>query len=246
MREALAVTDHDFVFSEPSTKPKQPRGRLGAKKGQGIRRRLRQGRRYTPVLAMSFFGAIAALILLNALLWQKTRHPAPLFARATPGTAARKPSPSEAGAMPPLHRPPAITPQKDMAEKLPETTAPQMLPAAKPLPDKVSGAGPVARPGGPLPSGRPHDPISQLLDEGHATSHAPASKTAQPARSKLVLAVQRALIKLGFVLKADGVPGKNLRQALERYQHDHGLAADGKLTPGLARKLSAESGIPLD
>ena len=56
-----------------------------------------------------------------------------------------------------------------------------------------------------------------------------------------MLAVQRALVKLGFVLNPDGVAGLATRQAIERYERDHGLPVHGDITPALMRQLSAET-----
>jgi len=70
--------------------------------------------------------------------------------------------------------------------------------------------------------------------------------TASAAPSKLVLAAQRALVKLGFVLKPDGVAGATTRQAIERYERDHGLPVHGDLTPALLRQLSAEAGTAVN
>ncbi len=60
------------------------------------------------------------------------------------------------------------------------------------------------------------------------------------------MAAQRALIKLGYVLKADGVAGAATRQAIERYERDHKLPVRGELTPALMRQLSAASGVPVN
>ena len=86
----------------------------------------------------------------------------------------------------------------------------------------------------------PHDVISQLLKAPPARPTPEAAASAAP--SKLVLAAQRALIKLGFVLNPDGVAGATTRQAIERYERDHGLPVHGVITPALMRQLSAEMG----
>ena len=61
-----------------------------------------------------------------------------------------------------------------------------------------------------------------------------------------MLAVQRALLKLGFVVRPDGEMGAVTRRALEQYERDRGLPVDGRLTPKLVRRLSAETGISID
>ena len=86
----------------------------------------------------------------------------------------------------------------------------------------------------------PRDEILQLLKVPPARPNTEAAAPA--ARGKSVLAAQRALVKLGFVLNPDGVAGAATRQAIERYERDHGLPVHGKVTPALSRQLSAEMG----
>ena len=61
-----------------------------------------------------------------------------------------------------------------------------------------------------------------------------------------MLAVQKALVKLGFVLKPDGVIGTTTHQAIERYERDHHRVSNGELTPALMRRLAANSGEPIN
>lgn len=67
---------------------------------------------------------------------------------------------------------------------------------------------------------------------------------AEPSRA--VAAAQRALVKLGFVLEANGIADATTRKAIERYERDRGLPARGVLTPDLARRLGSEAGIPIE
>jgi hypothetical protein len=182
LREVLAAGDHDFVLTEPASKLNHLREKLRAARRRGSRRTGRRGRRYFSILAAGFFVATAAAILLNALVWQRTRHPAPLFVRAAPIT-----------------------------------------------------------------SSLPHDGISQLLKAPPAPpGRAAAEAAVSAAPSKLVLAAQRALVKLGFVLTPDGVAGATTRQAIEHYERDHGLPVRGVLSRAIMRKLSAETGITIN
>lgn len=57
-----------------------------------------------------------------------------------------------------------------------------------------------------------------------------------------VLSAQRALLKLGYVVRADGFMGGATRQAIEKYERDNGLPATGKVTAKLMKKLASESG----
>jgi peptidoglycan hydrolase-like protein with peptidoglycan-binding domain len=117
------------------------------------------------------------------------------------------------------------------------------LPAEN-LPQEISRAGSPARARSSAAPAKQVDPISQLLQGESEPRPSSAPAAVKPANgSKAVLAAQRALIKLGFVLKADGVPGAATRQAVERYEREHGLAVRGELTPEIVRKLTAEAGL---
>lgn len=172
----------------------------------------------------------SAVILFNALAWQKNRHSAPLlFSRAAP--AAPAPKNAEAIAIPAQKRvQPAVSP----VQKSPAERPPQDLSQAR---------------ANVLP-GTPHDQISEILQAAAPQSFPTPSKPSvsapkPPASSKAVLNAQRALVKLGFVLKADGVAGEATRKVIERYERDHGLPIHGDLTPALMRRLSAEAGISI-
>jgi len=142
LREVLAAADHDFVLTEPASKLKHLREKLRTARRRGSRRTGRPGRRYLSILAAGFLVAMAAAILLNALVWQRTRHPAPLFARAAPAAPAK-------GAVP------ASRPQRAVAP-----IQPHDKPVEKP---------PLEMPAGwhsrqtRITSSPPHDGVSQLL-----------------------------------------------------------------------------------
>ncbi|NDA47233.1 MAG: peptidoglycan-binding protein, partial [Alphaproteobacteria bacterium] len=84
------------------------------------------------------------------------------------------------------------------------------------------------------------DPIAALIGPT-STAAAPHSE-ADKAR---VQSAQRALIKLGFVLKADGVMGSSTRQAIEKFERDRNLAVTGDLSPKTIKELSAQSRIAI-
>lgn len=89
-------------------------------------------------------------------------------------------------------------------------------------------------PAGATPSAASQDAISQLL-ASDKTQRAP-----QPDRE--VLAAQRALVKLGFVLKPDGFLGNTTRQAIVQFERDHKLPPRGEVDARLLRELNANSG----
>jgi len=204
----LAAAEHDFVLTEPASKLKHLRERLLTARRRNSRRTGRWGRRYLGILAAVFFVATATAILLNALVWQRTRHPAPFFARAVPAAPGKASTIAEMSTVPASRPHPAVTPIQphDKAVEKP----PLEMPAGEhPRQTRVN-------------SSPPHDVISQLLKAPPASPGRPTPEAAASAApSKLVLAAQRALIKLGFVLNPDGVAGVTTRQAIERYERDH-------------------------
>ncbi|WP_146030200.1 peptidoglycan-binding domain-containing protein [Methylocella silvestris] len=174
---------------------------------------------------------VAALggIVINALTLQKERHPAPLFG----AVKERAAEPQAAASAPPV---PAPRPQQ-FAPIRAETEAAGGGAEDRPAQRPREAQAPTAAV--PAPQPKPHDAISELLLTG-------APHEAQPAASKSVLAAQKALVKLGYVLKADGVMGASTKQAIERYERDRGRPARGELTPALVKSLSAESGLPIN
>lgn len=239
----MAAADHDFVLTEPASKLKHLREKLLTARRRGSRRAGRRGRHYLGILAAGFFAAAAAAILLNALVWQRTRHPAPLFSRAAPAPPAKPPTTAGMSAVPASRPQPAVTPPQAQ-DKLVERPAAQKSPVESPPLEMPAGGHP--RQNG-ITSSPPHDVISQWLK---APPTPPARPIPEPAAaaapSKLVLAAQRALVKLGFVLNPDGVAGATTRQAIERYERDHGLPARGDLSRAIMRQLSAETGITVN
>jgi hypothetical protein len=57
--------------------------------------------------------------------------------------------------------------------------------------------------------------------------------------SRLVMAAQTALVKLGYTVKADGNEGASTHQALRDFQRAHGLPLTTDLTPRLVKQLEA-------
>ena len=65
--------------------------------------------------------------------------------------------------------------------------------------------------------------------------------------SPRILAVQKALAKLGYgPLKVNGRPGGETRTAIQRFQRDRNLSADGEITDRLVRELASVSGTAIN
>ncbi len=234
MREALARSDNDFLVAEPRRRKAAPQpSRFGTL--TRIARFAKHVVNYPNRIAGALLVSIAAAIAVNALELQTARHPAPFFGHATtlpqqPATAPEAPQPTPQTMAPTA--PPAVA------------TAPAPEPVAAPVPADPLGqflrkneqpgsrhhaattAEPPARP----------DRISQILEQNGG---------APPKPNRTVLAVQRALVKLGYVLRADGIDGEATHRAIVQYESDHHLPAHGEMSAKLLRQLSAEAGLAI-
>jgi len=229
LREALAAANHDFLLRDDD-RPARRNSRRGKGKGKNASGLFgfRLGRAARLFLV---FGAVAAIgVPLNALYFQDGRHPAPLFGFVTAGgqgagakRVATLPPPAAEAPLPPPR--PATVAAPPSAPAKPAAKAP----AAK------SESGRAEKPG---------DAIGALLA---STAPAPApSASAAPGAEKAdksVLFAQRALAKMGYGLRADGVYGGTTRQAVEKFERAIGAPVKGELTPKVLRQLAARSGL---
>jgi hypothetical protein len=164
-------------------------------------------------------GALAIVgVPLNALYFQEGRHPAPFFA-TTAQVAEAPPSPPT--------RPAEITqPRPEPVKARPEPLRPAPTAAVvrvdNPRPQKQKGAD------------TKKDPIAQLLG-GDAKQKGPAESD--------VLFAQRALLRLGYVVRADGRMTGATRKAIEKFERDAGLPAKGEINPRLLARLAARAGL---
>jgi hypothetical protein len=217
-------------------------------RARGVSRAARQGRRYFRMAAAGFSASMVTIILLNALVWQRARHPAPLFLHATPVVRKKEPRIAVTIASPaPLPQPPV--PPVEMRGRPTERPQGQKTLPEEPLLEKLLRKKPArehSRHSRAAPSAaRQQNGISRLLKAPRPprARSAKAAKASPAVPSKSVLAAQRALVKLGFVLRPDGVAGATTRRAIEDYERDNGLPIRGELNAALMRRLSIESGI---
>jgi Putative peptidoglycan binding domain len=121
----------------------------------------------------------------------------------------------------------------------PQRPAPAPAPAAPSPPKPVTAEhnAPPAQPSAALPPARPaeaaqssapaSDPIAELL----------AGQTDSDA-SRLTLAAQTALAKLGYPVKPDGKEGAATEQALRDFEHAHGLPPATEINERLVKQLT--------
>jgi hypothetical protein len=123
------------------------------------------------------------------------------------------------------------------APKLPSATpAPPPPPPQKPASTEDTAS--PAQPSATLPPARPaesagssssaSDPIAELLaGEPHGDA------------TRLTLAAQTALAKLGYPVKPDGKEGSATEQALREFERAHGLPSATEITERLVKQLNA-------
>ena len=123
------------------------------------------------------------------------------------------------------------------APKLP-SAAPAVAAPPPQKPVSTEDNAPPAQPVAALPPARPaesagssspaSDPIAELLaGEPHGDT------------SRLTLAAQTALAKLGYSVKPDGKEGSATEQALREFERAHGLSPATEITERLVKQLTA-------
>jgi len=176
-------------------------------------------------------GALTAIgVPLNALYFQDGRHPAPLFLTTALAPPATPPA-AKPVAAPQTAEAPAT--QID-APKAKVETAHAPVKAENARSESAAPAKIAAKTPAKTAEPAKHDPIAQLLN-GPAKPKAPAESD--------VLMAQQALLKLGYVVRADGKFSAATRQAIEKFEHDHGLPVKGALTTKVAAQLATRAGL---
>jgi hypothetical protein len=247
LREALARSDNDFLVAEPRRKNPAPQpARFGTI--IGIARFLRRLAHYPNRIAGALLFGIAGAIVVNALELQTSRHPAPLFGHAPQPAPVASSALAPAPRSPPQSAAPAHVARAEVPPPQPAATAPAAMPApsihapvaADPLGQFLrQSERPAPRHHALVAAGEPParpDRISQILGENSGPP---------PKPSRAVLAAQRALVKLGYVLQTDGIDGEATHRAIAQYESDHHLPARGDLSAKLLRRLGAEAGIAI-
>ena len=123
------------------------------------------------------------------------------------------------------------------APKLP-SAAPAPAPPPPQKPASTEDNAPPAQSSATLPPARPaesagssssaSDPIAELLaGEPHGDA------------TRLILAAQTALAKLGYPVKPDGKEGSATEQALREFERAHGLLPGTEITERLVKQLTA-------
>jgi hypothetical protein len=260
LREALAARhDGDFIADAPVRRRAPARKK---KVGAGTRLLMLVLQRPRAIAMTLLLGGCGGMIAWNALVLQTAHHPAPLFNHkdavaapsALPVPPARPTAPlpeAEAGA---AHESSILAPTPAVPPAAAVPPAPPRVPARSAIGDVIRNGGevPPAARAAPAPGPavvttptRPpaaRDAIGEIIRMGGPVPTPPANVgRAEPGDT--VLSGQRALAKLGYDIKADGIMGSGTRQAIERFERERKLPVTGDFTARTVRELSAASGI---
>lgn len=222
------------------------------------------------ILAALFLMGCGGAIAWNALALQSSRHPAPLF-NTREVVLSREPMPASETSQPLPPARPAAQPTDEtvpppaphpVPHSAPEAAGPAVAtpktPTRSPIGEMIRNGGqPVpaaasparaaqspapAAPAPPPLRSAARDPIADMIRMGGPVP-VPPGNVGRSDSGDLVLAGQRALSRLGYSVKVDGVMGPGTRQAIERFEQDRHLPVTGELGTRTARELSSASGI---
>lgn len=258
VREALAARpDEDFVISAPVRRKSAVRAKP---------RKVTVGERVMAfvlshpreMLAATLLTGCAGIIAWNALVLQSARHPAPLFNQRDGAAASARPVPPT---RPVVTQSVAPDPQVSLPPSTqlgPAAPAQAIPPAAAPKLPSRSAIADLIRNGGEVPSAPPRpvapsapapaagaapvmrDPIGEIIRMGGPVPTPPANVG---KAGDVVLSGQRALAKLGYNVKPDGMMGAGTRQAIERFEQERRLPVTGEFNPRTVRELTTASGM---
>ncbi len=209
-----------------------------------FRRRMRS--RPGSTLAHCAFAGVAAVILFNAVSSQRGAIPRSFIAEQ-PASGQRAPVGQQAAPAPPprpaelqgqaIRPTPASAGQPQPASAAPaqrQPTAAREIPARDPIGELIR-TGQVAAQAAPPDALRP---------PGNVGERVPQEMRSQEMRP--VLAAQRALVRIGHGVKADGVFGEETRAAIERFERERRIPVTRDLSPRTLRELAAASGIRME
>lgn len=242
----------------------------------GVRRRPGFTRRLVDAITRNPVRTIAGLIIIvgsaaitaNAVFFQATEHPSPLFStRAAPPAVAAVPSPRPATAETPAIDEVGRLVELTMVEPRPVRTMPaspsvvevqQLLTAQGYEPGTIDGLfgertrsaiEAYQRDQNLQVTGEVTDGLVARLRETAATATAPSAAPApaeapgaadRPSQTAIILAVQTALNQTGFgPIAATGTISPETANAIRRFQLDQGLTPTGHVDEALVARMTA-------
>jgi hypothetical protein len=209
------------------------------------------------VLLLLGIGGLAFVgVPMNALFFQDGRHPAPLFSVRKPAPASEAQQAAEQQAATPTPTPPARPAQIDAARLEAEIVKPE---TAKPeAPSRPASKAAVKNDAAALKAvimkSEPA-PVAKPEKKRETAARAPASRdaigallggaetSAAATPDKNVYFTQRALQRLGYVVKPDGKLSGGTRKAIENFERENGLPVKGEVSPKLLKALATRAGL---
>lgn len=189
--------------------------------------------------------AAGGAIVANALMMQGKPQPVALpqaAGEAAPAPAEAKEKVVHSTSIPlpqanPLSPPAGGATNGTLGYLASKTSVTGLSTPMKPVSAEEAAAGAMASP-------RPVATQRQPLRTGSLDASASVRPPADLPSSPRVLAVQRALAKLGYgPLKVNGILGVETRQAILRFERDRRMPADGEISDRLVRELGTVSGL---
>jgi Putative peptidoglycan binding domain len=257
LREALAARhDGDFIVDAPVRRRAPARRKKVGAAARLLSLALQHPLRIGVALLLAGGGG---MIAWNALVLQTAHHPAPLFNHRDPAVPQALPVPPARPVAPATEAEPesaaeSLMSPAPMHAQNPVPSPPPRAAARSTIGDMIRNGGeppPAARAAQPsapaivtTPTKPPvaRDAIGEMIRMGGPVPTPPAN-VGRADSSDVVLSGQRALAKLGYDIKADGIMGSGTRQAIERFERERKLPVTGDFTARTARELSAASGI---
>lgn len=213
-------------------------------------------------IAIAIFAVSA--VLSNALLLQRERHPAPLFAEPAQDSvhqrmqqAAVRPSappadPVSATAPVPAPRPEAAVRGKpglvlDIQKALAERGYYDGVADGLMGPRTQQAIREFEEAQGLKPTGEVSEALLARVLNARARGEITGSIPAAPRPSTKVLAVQRVLARLGYgPVDYSGLEDESTKRAIERFERDRGMMKTGTIGAPLLDELAAVTGAPVE
>ncbi len=215
MREALARSDLDFTVVDRDSDNSRDT----------------QTTRFPKILRIASIGTacvMGGVIVVNALYMQDRKHPAPLL-------RAPEPAPIAEVSQTPAPVPRVVTTIAAQPVATPASKATNRDAIGDEIKRLSSGAAAPERK-------EVAKPVAPTVDKGQgdAIANLIGGAAAPPVD---VLSAQKALVRLGYVLRADGVAGATTKQAIEQYEKDNKRQIKGELTPKIAKELVLRAAV---
>ena len=118
----------------------------------------------------------------------------------------------------------------------PKVPSPSPAPVAPQKPVSAEDSAPPAQSPEALPPARPAEALGSPPSSSDPIANLLAGET--HSDSRLVLAAQTALAKLGYAVKPDGKEGAATQQALREFEHAHGLPPATEISERLVKQLA--------